>query len=335
MTGEDLWSGPVAVMLAKAQDAIPGPAALPGGTIWELKYDGYRSVLRSGEEGTSLWSRQGTDLSGIFPELIGAATEQLPDGLLLDGEVVIWRDGRLDFDQLQQRMGASAAAVARSASEHPASYIAFDLLAVGGIDVRSSPWRDRRTLLEELAQGFAPPLELSPYTDDHATAEQWFHDYPAAGVEGLVAKGAGSPYRSGVRGWIKIKARHSVDAVVGAVIGSVERPEALVAGRRTADGELIVLGRSGPLNSAQARELALLLRVAVNDHPWPAHLGSGHFGGPVAITQVEPTVVIEVAADTALQGGRHRHPLRLLRIRPELTPDDLAPIGEDLAPPGR
>jgi len=324
MVDDVLFSGPVAVMLAKAHDSIPAAAALPGGTVWEPKWDGYRLVLRTSSHDAELWSRNGTNLTAIFPELVTAAAD-LPEGLVLDGEAVIWSDGRLDFDRLQHRMASGPAAAARLARHRPACYVAFDVLAVGGIDIRTSPWRDRRMLLEEVAAGFQPPLELSPYTDDYPTAVEWFGDYPAVGIEGLVAKGAGSPYRPGVRGWIKTKSRRSVDAIVGAVIGPIEHPEAIIAGRYTPTGELIIVGRTTSLTTAQTAELAPLLDpMPADQHPWPTEIGSGHFGGgPVTITHVEPNLVVEVAADPAMQAGRHRHPLRLQRLRPDLRPADI------------
>ena len=331
---DEFFARPVRVMLAKAQDTIPGPAALPGGTIWELKYDGYRMVVSATEFGVVLWSRSGSDLTTTFPDLAAAASEQVPAGMMLDGEAVVWMDGRLDFDQLQQRMGSNRSAVARLAARHPASFVAFDVLAVGGVDVRPRPWRERRLLLETLAVSFEPPFQLSPYTEDLETARQWFADYPIAGIEGLVAKGAGSPYRPDTRGWVKVKSRSSVDGIVGAVIGPLNRPEALVVGRYTQPGVLVIVGRTTALTTAQSAHIGEPLRSApAGRHPWPAQIGSGYFGGgPVAITRVAPEVVVEVSADTALQAGRHRHALRLLRIRPDIEPAELDITGDTASP---
>jgi ATP-dependent DNA ligase len=186
---------PIQVQLVKAQDSVPPKSALVGGTIWELKYDGYRAPLRVAAEGAELWSRNGSNLSSHFPDLIAAAEAQLAAGVVLDGEAVVWLDGRLNFDQLQRRMVSRPAVAAKLAREHPASYVAFDLLTLDGQDLRPHPWRDRRAALEDLASTWRPPLQLSPYTDDYDTALEWLVDYRVAGVEGLVAKGAGSPYR--------------------------------------------------------------------------------------------------------------------------------------------
>lgn len=234
--------------------------------------------------------------------------------------------GGLSFDQLQRRMVSRGSAVAALARLHPASYVVFDILAAEGTDLRSLPWRDRRTLLEELGAGFEPPLQLSPYTSDYQTALAWLADLPP-GVEGVVAKGQRSTYRPGQRGWFKTRLYETWDAIVGAVVGPVSRPEAIVVGRYTADGQLRILGRSTPLSGQQARQLgAALAGVAAEHHPWPRQIGSGHFGaGPTTITHVEPVLVVEIAADTALQAGRHRHPVRLLRLRLDLDPSDIPP----------
>jgi ATP-dependent DNA ligase len=317
--------GPIEVQLAKAQDSVPPKSALVGGTIWELKYDGYRAPLRVTGQGAELWSRNGSNLSSHFPDLVAAAEAQLAAGVVLDGEAVVWLDGRLNFDQLQRRMVSRPAVAAKLAQEHPASYVAFDLLTLGEQDLRPHPWRDRRAALEDLASTWRPPLQLSPYTDDYDTALEWLVDYRVAGVEGLVAKGAGSPYRPGSRDWIKVRSRENLDVIVGAVIGPASRPEAVVAGRYTDTGELVIVGRTTALSTRQAKQLATVLTpAATGEHPWPPRIGSGHFdGGSLDITRVQPDVVVEVAADSALQAGRHRHPLRLLRLRPDLAADDI------------
>jgi hypothetical protein len=122
--------GPIEVQLAKAQDSVPPKSALVGGTIWELKYDGYRAPLRVTGQGAELWSRNGSNLSSHFPDLVAAAEAQLAAGVVLDGEAVVWLDGRLNFDQLQRRMVSRPAVAAKLAREHPASYVAFDLLTL-------------------------------------------------------------------------------------------------------------------------------------------------------------------------------------------------------------
>jgi len=209
----------------------------------------------------------------------------------------------------------------------PASYAAFALPAAGGRDLRGERWRDGRAAREELAGHWAPPLQLPPVTADAAEARQWFEDYRAVGVEGLVAKGATTPYRPGRREWLKVKSWETTEVVAGGVIGTLERPSQVVAGRWK-DGDLVVVGRTSPLSPRQAEELAAVLTPAGPDHPWPDRIGTGRFGGgrlSVPMTRVEPRVVVEVSADAALQAGVFRHPLRYVRLRPDLRPEDVPP----------
>ncbi|HEY4630960.1 MAG TPA: ATP-dependent DNA ligase [Blastococcus sp.] len=321
-------SGPVAVELAKPVRAIPGATALPGGCVYEPKWDGYRLVVVRSGTSTRAWSKQGRDLTDRFPDVVAAAVAQVPAGTVLDGEVVVWNGSRLDFGLLQQRMATPAGRIPPLARAHPASYVAFDVLASGGTDVRAWTLARRRAALEDLAAHWAPPLQLSPTTTDPAEAQRWFDDYRPAGIEGLVAKGAGTRYAPGRREWLKVKSWETTEVVVGGVIGTMERPSQLVAGRYR-EGELVVVGRTSPLSPRQSAELAAVLTPAVGDHPWPERIGTGRFGGgrlSVALTRVEPAVVVEVSADAALQAGVFRHPLRFVRVRPDLRPDDLPPV---------
>ncbi len=144
-------SGPVAVELSKPVRTIPPAAALPGGCLYEPKWDGYRLVVVRSGSATRVWSKQGRDLSDRFPDVVAAAVTQVPAGTVLDGEVVIWNGSRLDFGILQQRMVTAPGRIAALAAEHPASYVAFDLLAAGGADLRAWKLARRRAALEDLA----------------------------------------------------------------------------------------------------------------------------------------------------------------------------------------
>ena len=321
-------AGPVAVELAKPVRDIPPANALPGGTRYEPKWDGYRLVIVRQGDSTRLWSKQGRDLTNRFPDVAAAALAQLPAGTVVDGEVVVWNGERLDFGLLQRRMVTAASRISALVATHPASYVAFDLLAVGGTDLRARPLRRRRAELEALAERWAPPLQLSPMTGDVDEATQWFADFRAAGVEGLVAKGAASRYAPGRREWLKVKSWETTEVLAGGVIGPIERPSQLVAARYRA-GELVVVGRTSPLSPRQSAELASVLRPADDAHPWPDRIGTGRFGGgrlSVPLTRVDPAVVVEVSADAALQAGVFRHPLRFVRVRPDLRPEDLPPL---------
>jgi len=317
-------AGPVTVALARPQETIPGARALAGGCVYELKWDGFRCVIVRDSQSTRLWSRQGTDLTNRFPEIAVAAAAQIPAGTVIDGEVVIWNGDRLDFDLLQRRLASGAARIRELVKTHQASFVAFDLLATAGTDLRPQLWRSRRAALERVAR-WEPPLQLSPTTEDVTVARTWMADYRPAGIEGLVVKGATTRYTPGKRNWIKVKSRATHEVIVGAVIGPMTRPETVVAGLYRGD-ELVIVGRTVPLTRAQSQSLAAVLEPAAAKHPWPDTIGSGRFGGsraPAPLTKVAPTVVAEVSADTGVQAGVWRHPLRYLRHRPDLTPTDL------------
>ncbi|MEJ7648195.1 MAG: non-homologous end-joining DNA ligase [Nakamurella sp.] len=317
-------AGPVDLALAKAVEEVPGPFALPGGSRYELKWDGYRGAMIRRAKDARLWSRQRNDMTTQFPELTAAA-ESWPPGTVVDGEVVIWNGAQLDFDLLQKRLAVGAAKVAAQVRSNPASFVAFDLIAYAGEDLRRESFTRRRELLEALAADWSPPLTLSPVTDDVEKARGWMESYRPAGIEGLVVKGAASRYEPGARRWLKHKTRETTEVIVGAVTGPIGRPDTVVAGLYR-DGRLIIAGRSVPLKSAQSRSLAEVLEPAGTDHPWPDTILSSKFGSSsdrTTLTKVDPTVVAEVSVDTAMQGGVWRHPLRFLRHRPDLTEADL------------
>jgi ATP-dependent DNA ligase len=316
------------VELAKPVRAIPPAGALPGGCLYEPKWDGYRLAIVRTASSTRLWSKQGRDLTDRFPDIAAAARAQVPADTVVDGEVVVWNGSRLDFGLLQQRMGTVPSRLAPLVAASPASYVAFDLLAAGGTDLRRRTLRHRREELAALAGRWAPPLQLSPLTADPDEARQWFTDYRAAGVEGLVVKGAATRYAGGRREWLKVKSWETSEVIAGGVIGPIERPSQLVAGL-IRDGELVVVGRTSPLSPRQAAELASLILPAGDDHPWPDRIGTGRFGGgrlSVPLTKVEPSVVVEVSADAALQAGVFRHPVRYVRVRADLRPEDVPPL---------
>ena len=319
---------PVKVALARAVNTMPRSGAAHGALLFEPKWDGYRCVAVRDDHGATLWSRQGKELTGYFPELCSAVAAVVPPGCVIDGEAVIWSQGRLNFDALQQRLVAGPRTLPGLVEAAPANYVAFDVLAVAGHDARDLPLSNRRALLEELAAGWEPPLSLSPVTTDRDVAQQWLEDMPHVGVEGLVIKATNQPYTPGVRSWSKLKHRETLEIICGAVIGPITQPSEVVAGL-ILDGELRIVGRSTPLKTRDSRELARWLRPPVSGHPWPATVKGTTLDRfnrdkePVALTLVEP-VVVEVSADTAWSGRSFRHPLRVLRARPELSPADVS-----------
>lgn len=329
---------PLKVALARAVARMPRAGALPGSLSYEPKWDGYRCVAIHDDTGVTLWSRQGKQLSGYFPELTAALASEIPPGCVVDGEAVIWAGGMLDFSALQHRLGAGSKTLPGLVRQTPASYVAFDVLAVAGHDARALPFSERRALLGELARGWAPPLSLSPATTDPDEAARWFDELPHTGIEGLVIKGSDQPYTPGARSWLKLKHRETLEIICGAVIGPITEPREVVAGL-VLDGELRIVGRSTPLKTAAARELARWLQPPRGAHPWPTTVKGTALDRfnrdkePVALTLVEP-VAVEVSADTAWSGRSFRHPLRVLRARPELSPADIV-LPEMLRPYGR
>ncbi|MEA5456797.1 ATP-dependent DNA ligase [Sinomonas sp. JGH33] len=310
--------------LAKAVHGIPeGP-----GLLYEAKVDGFRVSISVAHGAVRIRSRTGTDLTARFPELAEAAAAQIPDSTVVDGEAVIWNRGRLDFDSLQRRLGVGPALARQRARQRPASFVAFDVLAILGRDVRPMALKDRRALLEELAEGFAPPLQLSPATTDVDVARAWWAGLAGAKVEGIMAKRLDEPYYGGERRWMKSKRLEAEDAVVAAVIGSRARPSQLVLGIFDDAGRLRFAGRTGPLSAAQAARVAPFLRRPAREHPWPEEVPStliDRFARErtlVHLTLVEP-VVVEVSADSARSGIAFRHVVRLIRARPELDPAEV------------
>ncbi|MET9019028.1 ATP-dependent DNA ligase [Actinopolymorpha sp. NPDC004070] len=319
-------TGPIEPMLAKSIERLPPPR--PGGWRYEPKFDGYRALATIGDDSSvSVHSRRGTPLGRAFPELVGALYAHLPAGTVVDGEIVCWREGRLDFAALQHRYAGrrQAAGLATAQACH---LVVFDVLETARDgDLRRRPLWERRTVLERLF-GRVParsPLTLAMHTSDPAVAQEWFDTMAVAGVEGLVIKPADGLYVPGAREWLKYKARQTTEAIVGGVTGSLRRPETLLLGRYASDsGVLHYAGRTTRLTDAQAGAVAPQLAVPNDAHPWPARLTVTWRSAPTDYVQVVPLVVVEIHADTATDAGRRwRHAVRMLRIRAELRPVDV------------
>jgi ATP-dependent DNA ligase len=184
---------PVKVALARAVTKMPRVNALPGGSVFEPKWDGYRAVGIRDDNGATLWSRQGKDLTRYFPELVAAIASEVPSGCVIDGEAVIWTGGRLDFSALQQRLGAGPKTLPGLVSQTPANYVAFDVLAVAGHDARALPLHQRRPLLEELAHEWKPPLSLPPSPPTRTKRPAGSRNCPAPASKGWSSKAPTSP----------------------------------------------------------------------------------------------------------------------------------------------
>ncbi|MHB1344447.1 MAG: ATP-dependent DNA ligase, partial [Thermoleophilia bacterium] len=185
----------------------------PPGWSYEPKWDGFRALAWS-DRPHRLDSRNGKTLLRYFPEL-EPALDTLPAGTVVDGEVVVVRDGVLAFDTLQNRIHPSASRIRKLSEETPAQLVAFDLLALHGEDLRGLPFEDRRSRLEGLMAHLASPWHLTPSTSDLETARRWFTEFEAAGCDGIVAKALNRSYVEGKREMVKVKHRRTVDAVIG------------------------------------------------------------------------------------------------------------------------
>src|SRR5437870_7153950 len=185
---------PIEPMLAKLAEAIP-----VGPFLYEPKWDGFRAIVfRRGSE-LFIQSRDLRPLDRYFPELHDALLEHLPDGCVIDGEIVIATPRGLDFDALQLRLHPAASRAAKLAMETPAAFVAFDAIAIGGRDLRSVPQVERRALLEQALAGREPPVHLTPMTRDPAVASEWLSRFEGAGLDGVVAKPEQGTYEPGRR----------------------------------------------------------------------------------------------------------------------------------------
>ena len=326
---------PVRPMLAKAVHELPED---PDGRLaFEPKWDGFRClVFRDGDE-VELGSRNDRPLTRYVPELPGPLRAALPQRCVIDGELVVVRDGGLDFEALQARVHPAASRIARLAEETPASYVAFDLLALGDRDLSGEPFAERRRLLEAILGSARPPVHVTPQTRDRAEAADWFDRFEGAGLDGVMAKDLGAPYAPGKRTQIKVKHERTADCVVGGyrrhkdghgvgslVLGLHDDAGVLhhvgVASSFRADARAELLDRLSPLAEALAASGA--------DHPWAAGDDAAPGGGApsrwqgdrdLSFTPLPPELVVEVAYDH-LQGRRFRHTTRLRRWRPDRDP---------------
>jgi ATP-dependent DNA ligase len=321
-----MLSFPQEPMLAKPIETLPIGEALPGGCLYEPKFDGYRGMLFLTESGCRVQSRGGHDITAGFSDVANAAAAAFPPGVILDGELVVWGSEGLDFRELQRRLASG-----RPNRQLPASFAAFDVLQVEDTDLRSHPLHVRRLALETLLEDVPPPIQLVPQTADVDEARQWLAQYAEVpvGIEGLVIKGRSARYVPGKRNWLKLRIRDTVEAIVAAVTGSVHAPERLVLALRNSADELVFAGTTTELNPRQRDELGALLEEpsAEEPHPWAnqdARRGIGRWGSDERTPThlVRPALVVEISADTSVEQGQWRHPTRFVRARSDLAPSE-------------
>jgi ATP-dependent DNA ligase len=323
-------------MLAKLTEGLPST----GEYLFEPKWDGFRAIVFRDANDVYIQSRDLKPLDRYFPELHAAFLEQLPKGCVLDGEIVIKTPDGLAFDALQMRLHPAASRVAKLAVAIPASFVAFDLLAVDGHDKTRSPQRDRRAELEKLFGDLAPPLYLTPMTTDRRTATKWLDQFEGAGLDGVVAKPATGTYQPGKRAMLKIKHARTADCVVAGfrwhktgkgLVGS------LLLGLYDRAGTLHHVGVTSSFTmekrKALAQELEPLRKNALAKHPWrdwaeaqesrtrmPGGQSRWSAGKDLSWEPLRVERVCEVKYDH-LQGDRFRHLATFLRWRPDRTPD--------------
>ncbi len=339
---------PLRPMLAKATLELP-----EGDVLFEPKWDGFRCIVfRDGDE-VVLGSRNDKPLTRYFPELLDPLRAQLPDRCVVDGEVVVATDHGLDFDALGQRIHPADSRVQRLAAETPASFVAFDLIALGDEDLREQTFAERRGALEGIATAWASPLHLTPCTRDREQAADWFTRFEGAGFDGVMAKPADGTYESDKRVQWKVKHRRLADVVVagyrphkdGTGVGS------LLLGLFDDAGVLHNIGVASAFTAARRVELVEELEPhALRDgdtHPWSdwaraeAHeQGQRMPGAPSRWNgskdlnwfPLRCDLVAEVAYE-ALSGMRLRHPARFVRWRPDKDPSQCTYDQLDEAPP--
>ncbi len=348
---------PVQPMLAKLARSLPEDEGL----VYEPKWDGFRCVVFRDGDQVELGSRNERPLTRYFPELPGPLRESLPDRCVLDGEIVIAGDRGLDFEALLQRIHPAASRINLLASQTPASFVAFDLLALGDDDLRRQPFGERRRLLETALAGARPPVHVTPATTDPTVATDWFDRFEGAGLDGVVAKRVDLPYRENERVMLKVKHQRTADCVVGGfrwhksggVVGS------LLLGLYDDEGTLHHVGVTASFTMARRRELvdeiAPLRENALEQHPWAAWTSPEEewagLRGPNAVAgrmpggqsrwnakrdmawePLRPERVVEVAFDH-LQGDRFRHATTFLRWRPDRDPRSCTYAQLDVAVP--
>ncbi|HLG67264.1 MAG TPA: ATP-dependent DNA ligase [Acidimicrobiales bacterium] len=322
---------PVAPMLAKLVRDLPEGDDLR----YEPKWDGFRCIVfRDGAE-VELGSRNERPLTRYFPELVASLRDEVPDRCVLDGEIVVAGPGGLDFDALLQRIHPAASRVAQLASATPASFVAFDVLALDDADLRARPYDERRAALASALGAARPPVHLTPATPSPAVARDWFSRFEGAGLDGVVVKAASLPYREGERVMLKVKHERTADCVVGGFrwhkdgrgVGSLLL--GLYDGLGTLHHVGVASGFATSRRQALVGELEPYREPDAGSHPWgPAELGAGrrpgtqsrwNQGRDLGFEPLRPALVCEVAFDH-LQGGRFRHATAFRRWRPERDP---------------
>jgi ATP-dependent DNA ligase len=353
---------PVKPMLAKAATKLPTGQGL----YYEPKWDGFRCIVfRDGDE-VELGSRNERPLTRYFPEVVEAVKRLLPERCVMDGEIVVPRGDRLHFEALLQRIHPAASRVNLLAEQTPASFVAFDLLALGDESLMERPFAERQARLRELLHDVPAPIHVTAITQDPAVAERWFETFEGAGLDGVVAKPGDQPYAPDQRVMAKVKHVRTADCVVagfrwhksGPIVGS------LLLGLYDDSGDLQFIGVAASFPMARraelVEELAPYREDALEGHPWqgwaeaeanqangqgndqangqrkPGAVSRWNAGKDLSWVPLRPELVVEIKYDQ-LEGRRLRHTGQFLRWRYDKDPgsctyDQLdVPVHYDLA----
>jgi ATP-dependent DNA ligase len=326
-------------MLAKLADAVP----VDGNFLFEPKWDGFRAIVfrGPGKDDVFIQSRDLRPLDRYFPELHEVFLDQLPVGVVVDGEIVMPTPHGLDFGGLQMRLHPAASRVAMLAKKTPAAFVAFDLLAVSGKNLMDSPQEARRQQLEKVFAKMRRPLHLTPVTRDHDLAVDWLQRFEGAGLDGVVAKPAGATYQPGKRAMFKIKHSRTADCVVAGFRWHKSGRDAvgsLLLGLYDDAGMLQHVGVTSSFTMVMrkqlVKELAPLRKNALASHPWrewaAAQAASGRMPGgqsrwsagkDLSWEPLRVERVCEVKYDH-MEGDRFRHATIFQRWRPDKEPAD-------------
>ncbi len=344
---------PVLPMLAKRVAELPSGE----GFIFEPKWDGFRVlVFRDGDE-IYLQSRDTKPLNRYFPELPEPLKAQLPERVVLDGELVVARDGVLDFEALQLRVHPAASRVELLSQQTPASLVFFDLLCQGDRNLSERPFVERRAELEQVLAGSKAPIHLTPATRDRALAADWFQRFEGAGLDGVMAKPLMGTYEPNKRVMYKVKHERECDCVVAGFrwhkTGHESKVGSLLLGLYDEAGVLHHVGVAASFTDKKRQELVDFLapyrKDALRDHPWKAWAGADtesvasdqrmpgaksrwSQGKDLSWQPLRPELVAMVAYDH-MQGTRFRHTAHFRRWRPDKPPRDCTYAQLEVAAP--
>jgi ATP-dependent DNA ligase len=349
---------PVLPMLAKSVKGIPQRDDLS----FEPKWDGFRCIVFKDGDEVELASRNTKPLTRYFPEVVAAMKEQLPERCVLDGELFVELEDRLEFETLQERIHPAASRINMLAEKTPAGFVAFDLLALGDTSYVDRPFSERRAALEEALGGLDGPCYITRTTTDTTLAEQWFNEFEGAGLDGVVAKPLGATYQPNARTMLKIKHERTADVVLaGYRLHKTSTPEnpllgSMLLGLYADDGKLLHVGVSASFTAKRRAELLEELRpleCPIEEHPWGEWQGPGpslvanpdrvpgtqsrwSAGKDLSFTPLRPERVLEVGYDH-MEGRRFRHTAQFKRWRLDRDPESCGydqleePLSYDLA----